>query len=156
MRQSKVFEWIMLTLLTVNSASLSIYYLPKGLIDQSIGRVCFSILFGPTQIMFMSIFYFQMRNVNAQFHRLFKQIDDKSYPKKSIEAILLNLYCTTLAQNVIKIILYFFTGYKLLYQAVLMITLLYEQWFFTMFTLFMYYLVDFKYDIKRKKSGNQK
>ena len=72
MRQSKVFEWIMLTLLSVNSASVFLYFLPKDLEIQSIGKILYSIFYGPSQIVFVTIFYFQMSKVNEQLDRLFK------------------------------------------------------------------------------------
>ena len=71
MHQSKVYEWIMLILLTLSNTSLFIYYLPKDIINKSIGKILYSLIFGPTQLMFMTILYFQMKEVNEQFYRLF-------------------------------------------------------------------------------------
>ena len=155
MRQSKVFEWIMLTLLTVNSASVCIIYLPKGLISQSIGKMLYTVFFGPTQIMFMTLFYFQMRKVNEQFYRLFQQINDKSYPNKLIKVIFFILFCSTLIQCTLKVSIYFFDSIKLVYTAVLLMTVTCEGWFFVMFTVFMLYLADAKYDKKLQNTFNQ-
>ena len=156
MRQSKVFEWIMLTLLSVNSGSVFLYFLPKTLKIQSVGKVLYSIFYGPTQIVFVTIFYFQMSKVNEQFHRLFKQIDDKSYPFKSVKATLLVLYFSTLVQCTLKVPLYFYDSIKLLYTAVLTVTLLCEGWFFVMFPLFMLYLADVNYGINRQNTVSKR
>ena len=96
-----------------------------------------------------------MREVNLQFHRLFTKIEDKSYPHKSIGAILFILIFTMSVQSALKFTLFFFGSIKLLFTIVLLAAVIIEQWFFMMFTLFMLYLADVKHVYKEQTTGSQ-
>ena len=69
--RTQVFEWIMMFLMTLNIISLVAHYLPDDLVNKSIANVLYSMVFGPTQLIFIAIFCYQMSEVNKQFHRLF-------------------------------------------------------------------------------------
>ena len=54
----------MLLLLIVNTVALAVKYLPAGVVNPNISKSMYFYVYGPTDVTFMSLFFFQMRKVN--------------------------------------------------------------------------------------------
>ena len=64
----------------------------------------FTIILGITYINFLTVFCFQLERVNKQFKIFFDNIDDKSYPSKTIRAVLFTYFILGLNFNIQRMI----------------------------------------------------
>ena len=62
------------------------------------------------------------------------------------------LFATFFAFGILRFTSFIVPQVKLIYLLVMVITYAYEIWYSVMFTLFMLYLADVKYDKKAKKA----
>ena len=145
-RNSKVIEQFMVLLLIVNTVALAVKYLPANLINQVYSSDLYFYVYGPTDVTFMSLFFFQMRNVNQQFFNFFKQIQDHSYPYKTIRVILAILYLVNLVSNIMRFITGLNPSLFPYYFLTLVLNLQYELFFLVLFSFFLLYMADVDFD----------
>ena len=105
---------------------------------------------GFSLIIFTNIFCYQMLKVNKQFAIFFKQINDKSYPYRTVKVVFITYYFVSVIGNTIRLIYYYVGIHVNIVMLCVIVISNFESFFFIMQTLALLYLADVYHHNKPK------
>ena len=105
---------------------------------------------GFSLIIFTNVFCYQMLKVNKQFGIFFKQINDESYPYRTVKVVFISYYVVSMIVNSIRLVYYYVGIHVYIGMLCVIVISNFESFFFIMQTLALLYLADVYHQDKHK------